>query len=65
MTKSSFYQCFNATEEINKALGYQNLRLLQVNRDFKLDSELTEIKSFSQNWSVPTLGQFKFYVTIH
>ncbi|XP_059491027.1 sialate O-acetylesterase-like [Neocloeon triangulifer] len=47
-------EVFNATEEIEKALGYQNLRLLQIKNNYSLNSELVEVDGFSIPWSAPT-----------
>jgi hypothetical protein len=48
----------NPTEETTKALGYTNIRLLRVNNDFNLDTELSEINSFAHDWSAPSAGEF-------
>ncbi|XP_059471569.1 sialate O-acetylesterase-like [Neocloeon triangulifer] len=47
-------QIYNATEETNNALRYQNIRLLQLGKSFSIDTELSEVTSFNVGWSAPT-----------
>lgn len=48
---------FNATEEINKAGDYPNLRLLTVDRILS-EKPLDEPPKISQNWSVASPGRY-------
>ncbi|XP_065346666.1 sialate O-acetylesterase-like [Cloeon dipterum] len=47
-------QIYNATEETNTAITYQNIRLLQLANSFSLDTELAEATSYSIPWGAPS-----------
>jgi hypothetical protein len=52
------YQAFNATEETEKAVTYENLRLLQISNTIS-DVELEELEDISIPWSAPTSREYK------
>jgi hypothetical protein len=53
----------NPAEEIEKAVTYQNIRLLQV-KDHVSDVELEEVGVFSVPWSAPTVRKNTTYTSL-